>query len=182
MLLHSGWGPLSTDWVCPGHEIVGKVIHVGEEAASEFPVGTVAGVGAQVQSCMKCDRCLNDNENYCPQQVDTYNSATIEDGKATQGGYSTMIRTDKRKLFSKKTRFLSILIYRVTEFVFKIPSGLPPQDAAPALCAGATVFSPLKRNGCGPGKLVGIVGMGGLGRESRARVHVAGSKLTTITF
>ena len=93
---------MSTDWVCPGHEIVGKVIHVGEEAASEFPVGSVAGVGAQVQSCMKCDRCLNDNENYCPKSIDTYNASFLEDGKTTQGGYSTMIRTDKRELCVNK--------------------------------------------------------------------------------
>ena len=56
----------------------------------------IAGVGAQVQSCMECDRCLNDNENYCPKMVDTYNANFIEDGKTTQGGYSSMIRTDKR--------------------------------------------------------------------------------------
>jgi alcohol dehydrogenase (NADP+) len=91
-----GWGPLKTDWVCPGHEIVGRVIAVGSEAASEFKVGDIAGVGAQVESCMECDRCKNDNENYCPSQADTYNSF-LQSGEITQGGYSTMIRADKRE-------------------------------------------------------------------------------------
>lgn len=138
-----GWGERSAPWVCPGHEIVGKVVHVGADAGDEFKVGSIAGVGAQVFSCLKCDRCKNDNENYCPHQVDTYN-AKFPDGVLAQGGYSSMIRTDK-------------------QFVFNIPGGLKPEHAAPMLCAGATVYSPLKRNGCGPGKLVGIVGMGGLG-------------------
>ncbi|KAH8079866.1 GroES-like protein [Filobasidium floriforme] len=138
-----GWGPLKNDWVCPGHEIVGKVIAVGPEAADEFKIGSIAGVGAQVESCLECERCKGDNENYCPEQHDTYNDTNAA-GDVLQGGYSTHIRADKR-------------------FVFNIPSAIAPQDAAPILCAGITVYSPLKRNGTGPGKLVGIVGMGGLG-------------------
>lgn len=64
-----GWGPLSTDWVVPGHEIVGKVTHVGDEV-KEFKVGQRVGVGAQVYACLECDRCKADNENYCPEQVE----------------------------------------------------------------------------------------------------------------
>jgi len=137
-----GWGPLSTEWVCPGHEIIGKVTHVGD-AVTEFKIGQRVGVGAQVLSCLDCSRCNEDNEQYCPEMVDTYNSK-FPDGTFAQGGYSTMIRTHDR-------------------FVFAIPDAIKSEDAAPMLCAGLTVFSPLLRNGVGPGKTVGIVGIGGLG-------------------
>jgi len=137
-----GWGSMSADWICPGHEIVGKVTHVGDEV-KEFKVGQRVGVGAQVYACLKCDRCKADNEQYCPEQVDTYN-APYPDGVMSQGGYSTIIRAHER-------------------WVFAIPEALKSEHAAPLLCAGLTVFSPLKRNGTGPGKTVGIVGIGGLG-------------------
>lgn len=140
-----GWGPLSTDWVVPGHEIVGEVTHIGDQV-TEFKVGQRVGVGAQVLSCLDCDRCNNDNENYCPKSVDTYN-APFPDGVMAQGGYSSVIRTNDR-------------------FVFAIPDALASEDAAPMLCAGLTVYSPMVRNNVGPGKTVGIVGIGGLGRES----------------
>lgn len=100
-----GWGPLKNDWVCPGHEIVGKVIAVGPEAADEFKVGSIAGVGAQVESCLECERCKGDNENYCPEQHDTYNDTNAA-GDVLQGGYSTHIRADKRELPSLERKFL----------------------------------------------------------------------------
>lgn len=78
-------------------------------------------------------------------ETSTYN-APFPDGVMAQGGYSSVIRTHQ-------------------DFVFAIPDALKSEDAAPMLCAGLTVFSPLKRNGTGPGKTVGIVGVGGLGRE-----------------
>jgi hypothetical protein len=99
-------------------------------------------VGAQVFSCLKCPRCLNDNENYCPDQVDTYN-APYPDGVMAQGGYSTNIRVDEK-------------------FVFPIPDNISDEQACPMLCAGLTCYSPLVRNGVGPGSRVGIVGLGGL--------------------
>jgi len=151
-----GWGELSTDWVCPGHEIVGKVTHVGENV-KEFKVGDRAGVGAQVFACKKCERCKSDNENYCPEQVDTYN-AKFPDGVIAQGGYSTTIRTDQ-------------------QFVFAIPEALKSEDAAPMLCAGLTVFSPLVRAGTGPGKTVGIVGVGGLGHFAIQFAKALGAKV-----
>lgn len=64
---------MSTEWVVPGHEIVGKVTHIGKDV-TEFKVGQRVGVGAQVLSCLDCDRCNSDNENYCAQSVDTYNA------------------------------------------------------------------------------------------------------------
>ncbi|WWD18643.1 hypothetical protein CI109_103096 [Kwoniella shandongensis] len=137
-----GWGPMSVPFCVPGHEIVGTVTEVGDNV-KEFKVGQRVGVGAQVLSCLKCNRCKEDNEQYCPEQVDTYN-AKFPDGVEAQGGYSTTIRTNER-------------------FVFSIPEAIKSEDAAPMLCAGLTVYSPLVRNGCGPGKTVGIVGIGGLG-------------------
>ncbi|KAL7423056.1 hypothetical protein Q5752_002355 [Cryptotrichosporon argae] len=137
-----GWGELASDFCVPGHEIVGTVTHVGDNV-KEFKVGQRVGVGAQVYACLKCKRCESDNENYCSQQVDTYN-APYPDGVVAQGGYSTTIRAHER-------------------FVFAIPDALKSEDAAPLLCAGLTVYSPLKRNNVGPGSVVGIVGIGGLG-------------------
>lgn len=64
-----GWGPLAVDWVVPGHEIIGKVVHVGDNV-KEFKVGQRVGVGAQVNACLNCDRCKSDNEQYCPEQVE----------------------------------------------------------------------------------------------------------------
>jgi alcohol dehydrogenase (NADP+) len=64
-----GWGELNVPWVCPGHEIIGKVTHVGDQV-DEFKVGQRVGVGAQVLSCLECNRCKNDNENYCPDMVE----------------------------------------------------------------------------------------------------------------
>ncbi|KAI9634671.1 chaperonin 10-like protein [Dioszegia hungarica] len=151
-----GWGPLSTDWVVPGHEIVGKVTHVGDEV-KEFKVGQRVGVGAQVYACLECDRCKADNENYCPEQVDTYN-APFPDGVMAQGGYSSVIRTHDR-------------------FVFAIPEEIKSEEAGPLMCAGLTVYSPLKRNGTGPGKTVGIVGIGGLGHLAIQFAHAMGAKV-----
>ena len=64
---------MSVDWCVPGHEIIGKVTHVGDNV-QEFKVGQRVGVGAQTMSCLECDRCKSDNENYCPKMVDTYNA------------------------------------------------------------------------------------------------------------
>jgi len=151
-----GWGELKVDWVCPGHEIVGKVTHVGD-SVKEFKVGQRVGVVAQVYGCLKCERCKSDNEQYCPEQVDTYN-AKFPDGVEAQGGYSSMIRTHER-------------------WVFAIPEKISSEEAAPMLCAGLTVYSPLIRNGTGPGKTVGIVGIGGLGHLAIQFAKALGAKV-----
>ncbi|TFK37300.1 NADPH-dependent alcohol dehydrogenase [Crucibulum laeve] len=136
-----GWGETLLP-VIPGHEIVGHVARVGPKVTT-FKVGDRAGVGAQVCSCLKCEPCNTDNENYCPKPVHTYNSK-YPNGDIAQGGYSTAIRAHER-------------------FVIPLPESLPLEQAAPLLCAGLTVYSPLVRNGTGPGKKVGIVSVGGLG-------------------
>ena len=109
-------------------------------------VGDRVGVGAQSGSCLKseCEECSSGMENHCPNNmVGTYNSK-CDDGSKSYGGYSDYCRAP-------------------SHFVVKIPDSIPSEEAAPMLCGGITTYSPLKKNGCGPGKKVGIVGVGGLG-------------------
>ncbi|KAF7715286.1 Uncharacterized protein PECH_005358 [Penicillium ucsense] len=136
-----GWGQASLP-VCVGHEVIGKVINLGSKATT-VKVGDRVGVGAQVWACLECEVCKSGNENYCPHQVDTYN-ATYPDGSMAYGGYASHIRAHEY-------------------FVFAIPEKLETSLAAPMLCAGITSYSPLSRAKIGPGKTVGVVGIGGLG-------------------
>ncbi|KAG8888109.1 NADP-dependent alcohol dehydrogenase [Tulasnella sp. 332] len=155
----AAWG-VGTYPLVPGHEIVGEAIRVGSNV-KDVKVGDRVGVGAQIYSCFKCRACNCDNENYCPDGVDTYN-AHYPDGVKTMGGYSTAIRANNR-------------------FVFPIPDGLESKYACSMLCAGLTVFSPLKRNGCGPGKKVGIVGIGGLGHYAILFAKAMGAEVYAFT-
>jgi len=148
--ISGGWGewgiPKDSVGMITGHEVAGIVTRVGSKV-TEFKAGDKAGVGAQVWACGECDRCKSDNENYCAQQVDTYNAVYSHAGakdEIAHGGYSSGIRAHEK-------------------FVFKIPDGLELEQAAAMMCGGLTAYSPLVRNGCGPGKKVGVVGIGGLG-------------------
>lgn len=144
--LRSGWGqtiyPMSV-----GHEIVGRAVRVGSKAEKGIKVGDVVGVGAQSDSCMNhkgdCKACSVGDENYCLNFVQTYDGRHPNGGIA-YGGYARYKRCPSR-------------------FVIKIPDGISSSDAAPMLCGGITVYSPLKHWGAGPGMNVGIVGLGGLG-------------------
>ncbi|KAI7201840.1 GroES-like protein [Hortaea werneckii] len=143
--LSSGWGP--TPYPCVvGHEIVGKAVRVGSKV-KHVSVGDRVGVGAQARSCLR-DSCIDRStglENHCSiAMVNTYGSVYPNDEGKSYGGYAYFNRTNGH-------------------FVFKIPEGLDSADAAPMLCGGISVYSPLKANGCGPGKSVGIIGVGGLG-------------------
>lgn len=138
----SDWSELSHGQVV-GHEIIGTVAKIGPDCNTGLKIGDRVGVGAQVFSCLDCDRCKNDNEPYCPKFVTTY-SQPYEDGYISQGGYANYIRVHEH-------------------FAVPIPEEIPSELAAPLMCGGITVFSPLLRNGCGPGKKVGIVGIGGIG-------------------
>lgn len=145
-VLRSGWGP--TDYpVVVGHEIVGKAVRVGKEAAKNgIKVGDRVGVGAQSGSCLRgdCDQCQHDDEQYCKNEFVMTYGAKWPSGAKAQGGYAKYWRGDGH-------------------FVFRIPESIPSEQAAPMLCGGVTVYAPLKQNGVGPGKRVGIVGIGGLG-------------------
>jgi len=119
-------------------EIIGEAVRVGPKVTT-VKVGDRVGVGAQIYACLDCAICKEGNETYCKHQLDTY-GATYPDGTLSQGGYSSHIRAHEH-------------------FTFSIPDGLDTELAAPMLCAGLTAYSPLVRNGVGPGKKVGIVGM-----------------------
>lgn len=131
------------DKMVVGHEIIGRVIRVGNECDTGLKIGDRVGVGAQVFSCLKCERCKEGNEPYCPKFVSCYNRP-YEDGYMSQGGYASHVRVHEH-------------------FVIPIPDSIPSALAAPLLCGGITVYSPLLRNGCQPGKKIGIVGIGGIG-------------------
>ncbi|KAL1973101.1 hypothetical protein VTN31DRAFT_6643 [Thermomyces dupontii] len=132
--------------VCVGHEIVGRVVRVGSQV-KDLKVGDLVGVGAQNDSCLSrkgyCEDCEAGYEQYCRHLVTTYNGVYINGGKS-YGGYASYHRSP-------------------AHFAIKIPDGLPPEVAAPMMCGGITVYSPLRNYGCGPGKKVGIIGVGGLG-------------------
>lgn len=139
--LSSGWGPSDYPLVV-GHEIIGRVTRVGS-AVKDVKAGDRMGVGAQSGSCLDCNRCDAGQEPQCKGATNTYNSK-YPDGSKSFGGYAKRWRGP-------------------AAFAFHIPDGLPSEIAAPMLCGGLTVYNPLISNGAGPGKRVGVVGLGGLG-------------------
>lgn len=141
--LRSGWAPTLYP-VCVGHEIVGHIVQLGS-SVTHLKLGDRVGVGAQAFSCLQpdCEECSAGIEQHCPKMVGTYNSK-YPDGSRSMGGYADYVRVP-------------------AHFAIKIPAALKSEEAAPMMCGGITVFSPLKNNGAGPGKKVGIIGIGGLG-------------------
>ena len=153
------WGEANFPLV-PGHEIAGIVSAVGSEVTT-FAVGDRAGVGCMVDSCRECANCLAGEEQYCLKgNVGTYGGEI--DGKPTDGGYSEKIVVDEN-------------------YVLRIPEGIELDAAAPLLCAGITLYSPLKHWGAGPGKKVAIVGMGGLGHVGVKIAHALGAEVTVLS-
>ncbi|KAF4212490.1 hypothetical protein CNMCM8980_000924 [Aspergillus fumigatiaffinis] len=145
--LRSGWGPTMYP-CCVGHEIVGIAVRVGSKAEGGIKVGDRVGVGAQNDSCLgrkgDCEECASGMEQYCGHgMVGTYNGVHYN-GDKSYGGYALYHRAP-------------------SHFVVKIPDAIPSAEAAPMMCGGITLYSPLKHYGCGPGKKVGVVGIGGLG-------------------
>ena len=143
------------------HEIVGIVTKIGSNV-KKFKVDNQVGVGVMVNSCKSCEYCDQDSENYCPRMIFTYN-AQNHDGTKTYGGYSDTIVVDQH-------------------FVLHIPDSMPADGAAPLLCAGITVYSPMKYYGMTePGKHLGIVGLGGLGHVAVKIGKAFGLKVTVIS-
>jgi len=147
--------------VVPGHEIVGRVTAVGADV-KVFKVGDLAGVGCLSDSCRVCPDCADGLEQYCDQEIFTYNSPDKHTGKMTYGGYSNHIITDEH-------------------FVLRIPPKLDLAAVAPLLCAGITTYSPLRHWKVGPGSKVGIVGLGGLGHMAVKLAHAMGAHVVLFT-
>jgi alcohol dehydrogenase (NADP+) len=145
----------------PGHEIAGIVTAIGSKVTT-YKVGDKVGVGCFVDSCRTCVECKRDLEQYCAvQSVWTYNGRE-KDGTPTYGGYSDKIVVDEN-------------------YVLRMPDNLPLDAAAPLLCAGITLYSPLKHWQAGPGKKVAIVGMGGLGHMGVKLAHALGAEVTVLS-
>jgi len=164
-ICHSDIAHARSEWghtlypLVPGHEIAGIVSAVGPKV-TKFAVGDRAGVGCLVDSCRECGPCRAGHEQHCTQNVKTYN-AVGRDGQPTQGGYSEKIVVDQA-------------------FAVRIPQAIPLQNAAPLMCAGITVYSPLRRWGAGPGKRVAILGFGGLGHVSVQIAKALGAHTTAL--
>ncbi len=158
----SEWGPSSYP-VVPGHEIVGRVAAVGAEVDG-FKVGDLAAVGCMVDSCQDCSNCRDGLEQYCENGfTGTYNSPDKKTpGLHTFGGYSKVIVVDQN-------------------FVLRVPESLELAAVAPLLCAGITTYSPLRHWKVGPGSVVGIVGLGGLGHMGLKLAHAMGADVTLFT-
>ena len=165
---HSDIHTVNGDWgdqhfpIVPGHEIVGRVVAVGSEVTN-FSVGDYAGVGVYVDSCRECENCLAGHSHACLKgMTGTYANPERHHEGWTQGGYSTQIVVDQG-------------------YVVHVPDALDPAGAAPLLCAGITLYSPLKRFAAGPGKKVAVVGLGGLGHMGVKFAVAMGAEVTVIS-
>jgi uncharacterized zinc-type alcohol dehydrogenase-like protein len=147
--------------VVVGHEIAGIVTAVGKNVTS-FKVGDRAGVGCFVNSCTTCATRDADLEQYLPGLVQTYNGVEADGVTPTQGGYSDHIVVKEG-------------------YVLSVPDSIPLDAAAPLMCAGITLYSPLRHWQAGPGKKVAIVGMGGLGHMGVKLAHAMGAHVTVLS-
>ena len=147
--------------IVPGHEIIGRVTRVGS-AVTKFKPGALAAVGCLVDSDRTCPSCKARLENFCPNQILTFNSPDKHLGGVTYGGYSASIVVDE-------------------QFVLRVPANLNPAGAAPLLCAGITTYSPMRLWGVTKGKKVGVVGLGGLGHMAVKFAHAFGAHVVVFT-
>src|SRR6202453_1272916 len=165
-ICHSDIHQVRDEWggsifpMVPGHEIAGVVAGVGADVV-KFKPGDHVRVGCFVDSCRSCGACSAEIEHYCPNLVVTYNGRE-HDGTPTFGGYSERIVVNQ-------------------DYVLRIPDSLPLDAAAPLLCAGITLYSPLKHWHAGPGKKVAIVGLGGLGHMGVKLAHALGAEVTVLS-
>jgi alcohol dehydrogenase (NADP+) len=151
-----------TTYPCvPGHEIIGRVLNVGEHV-KKFKAGDTAGVGCMVDSCRTCANCEEDLEQFCPDTTFTYNSPDKHLGGKTFGGYSQSIVVDEA-------------------FVLHVPAHLDLAATAPLLCAGITTYSPLRHHNVSAGQKVGVVGLGGLGHMGVKLAKAMGAYVVVFT-
>ena len=165
---HSDLHQVRSEWAgtlypcVPGHEIVGRVSAVGAQVTGH-KVGDLVGVGCLVDSCQHCEECTEGLENYCDRWIGTYNSPTSDAPGHTLGGYSQRIVVHQR--FVLHVRHPEAQLAAV----------------APLLCAGITTYSPLRHWNTGPGKKVGVVGIGGLGHMGIKLAHAMGAHVVAFT-
>ena len=162
--IHQGreeWGQALFPMV-PGHEIVGRVKNVGNDVRG-FKVGQLVGVGVFIDSCRKCENCLAGLQQYCFEgMTGTYNTIERDGTTVAYGGYSNLIVVDQN-------------------YVVTVPESLDIAGVAPLMCAGITLYSPLRHWQAGPGKRVGIIGLGGLGHMGLKFAHAMGAHVTVFS-
>ncbi|MGB8390832.1 NAD(P)-dependent alcohol dehydrogenase [Mycobacterium sp.] len=167
-ICHSDIHTVRAEWgqpdypVVPGHEIAGVVSAVGSEV-TKHQVGDRVGVGCFVDSCRECSSCRAGLEQYCKGggSIGTYGGVG-RDGQPTYGGYSSAIVVDEN-------------------YALRIPDALPLDAAAPLLCAGITLYSPLRHWNAGPGKRVAVIGLGGLGHMGVKLGAAMGGDITVLS-
>jgi uncharacterized zinc-type alcohol dehydrogenase-like protein len=158
-ICHSDLHLISNDWgisqypFIPGHEVVGTVAAVGSDVKMH-KVGDRVGLGWQSNSCGECEWCMKGMENLCPAQEATC--------VHRNGGYAERVRANAR-------------------FAIPVPEALSSEHAAPLLCGGITVYSPLRMHGINPSSRVGVVGIGGLGHLAIQFARVFGANVTAFS-
>ncbi|MDP3560333.1 MAG: NAD(P)-dependent alcohol dehydrogenase [Legionellaceae bacterium] len=167
-ICHSDIHQVRDEWgrgnfpMVPGHEIVGLVTQIGK-GVSGFKIGDPVGVGCMVDSCQHCEDCHEGLEQYCSEgMTPTYNGIERDGSCVTQGGYSNKIVVNEK-------------------FVLHLPKNMPLDASAPLLCAGITLYSPLKHWNIGAGKKVAIIGLGGLGHMGVKIAHAMGAQVTVFS-
>jgi len=167
-ICHSDIHQVRSEWAgtlypcVPGHEIVGRVSAVGPRV-SGFKSGDLVGVGCLVDSCRHCEDCNVGLENYCDHMIGTYNFPSSDAPGHTLGGYSQCIVVHER------------YVLRIRHPEAQLAA------VAPLLCAGITTYSPLRHWNIGPGKKVGVVGIGGLGHMGIKLAHAMGAHVVAFT-
>jgi uncharacterized zinc-type alcohol dehydrogenase-like protein len=155
------WGPAIFPMV-PGHEIAGTVTSVGE-SVTKFKVGDKIGVGVFVDSCRTCENCVAGLQQYCLEgMTGTYNQLERDGKTPAMGGYSNRFVINE-------------------DYAVHIPANLPLEGVAPLLCAGITLYSPIKHWKVGPGKKVAVMGLGGLGHMGVKFAVAMGAEVTVLS-
>lgn len=155
------WGRARYPMV-PGHEIVGRVVAVGDEVR-RFKIGDAVGVGVYIDSCRECDPCRSGASHFCDKgMIETYNSIERDGVTPTFGGYSTDYLLDEN-------------------YAVRLPEDFLKAEVAPLLCAGITLYSPLNHWNVGPGSEVAVLGLGGLGHIGVKLAVAMGARVTVIS-
>lgn len=169
-ICHSDLHQVGDEWggsqfpMVPGHEIAGVVASVGKDV-TKFKVGDHVGIGCFVDSQRSLPGSppnVADIEQYLPNAVMTYNGMERDGKTPTMGGYSEKIVVNEN-------------------FIMRVPESIPLDKAAPMMCAGITLYSPLRHWGAGPGKKIAIVGLGGLGHMGVKIAHAMGAEVSVLS-